>query len=92
MCKKTKHYCFCCAVDLGLYYNPIECDKMKHYLTATDGDTLCWEWTVEVVQTVYDCCVTCEKNMCHYRAVVFNMDTCKPKLPKFIIEYKGRAY
>ncbi len=28
MCKKTKHYCFCCAVDLGLYFNLIECDKM----------------------------------------------------------------
>ena len=23
---------------------------MKHFATATNGDNLCWEWTVNVIQ------------------------------------------
>jgi hypothetical protein len=92
MCRKTKHYCFCCAKDLGYYFEPQMCEKMDHYLTATDGDTLCWQWTIKVVQDLYDCCVACENRLCHYRAINFGAKTCKPKLPKFIQEGKGRAY
>ncbi len=65
---------------------------MKHFATATNGDSLCCEWTVKVIQEEYDCCETCEKNGCYFRAIFHGEPTCQPKMNKFIKERKGRAY
>jgi hypothetical protein len=92
MCWKTKHFCYCCAKDFGVYLNPKYCNKMKHCLTTIDGDSLCWEQTVTVLQYKYDCCSACEKRRCHYRALLKNAPTCQPKMEKFIKERKGRAH
>ncbi len=80
MCRKTKRFCYCCARDLGMFYNPKYCNKMKHYLTTTDGDSLCWVWTVRAILKKYDCCFACEKRGCHYRALFKNGSTCQPKM------------
>lgn len=61
---------------------------MKHHLTTTDGDSLCWEWTVRAFQFKYDCCFLCEKEGCHYRALFKNGPTCQPKLQNLLRKEK----
>ncbi len=65
---------------------------MKHFAIATNGDNLCWEWTVNVIQEKYGCCGNCEKNWCYFCSIFHGEPTCKPKMNKIIKEKKGRAY
>jgi hypothetical protein len=64
----------------------------EHCLTTIDGDSLCWEQTITVLQYKYDCCSACEKRRCHYRALLKNAPICQPNMEKFIKERKGRAH
>ncbi len=65
---------------------------MKHFATATNRDSLCWEWTVNVIQEKYGCCENCEKNCCYFRTIFHGEPTCKLKMNKIIKEKKGKVY
>ncbi len=64
---------------------------MKHFATATNGDSLCWEWTVNVNQEKYGCCENCEKNWCYFCSIFHGEPTCKPKMNKIIKEKKRKS-
>ena len=71
--------------------------KMKNYCTATSGEELCWVWTVCTIQRPCDVCEACEKNVIAFFETPCNENLSslllnQTMLPRFVKEYKGRAY